>query len=690
MPDLNFDHDAHDDRSARPVTQPASEDEVPPYTYANASHPEIARCVERLNSWSRLIRYRASAILIDAYTGRILLVNFDRRQGTIGRWTFASGGAKQDETVNEDVGNGRREIFAAVTAAIRESREEAGVWSAECEGRVVDGVRQSGGPIKMAPMLRKKRGTTTYYVFLIKDLEVLFHEHDMFSHRANADQQCIRSFQFVQFPYITFAHCFRDVFPVLTSIYKQYPALLTPKVDLADFDLTGFRGAAFPSPPHVRENIGVQDPRVNPMHVDGDSLFDFVKNEGSAQKQLRQSSEWSDLKKDFKDLLKAVPPALFTRLWIEGPDEVFPESSNDPIHSKSSLICQMVFGVTNQMHLMNYKGLSWLGMKVNEDLLDAGQKACWSELVSCAQISMPREGEGSPWKIMIDDTILQRSPAMQVLLNTQVGAVATPMCSKALEYLDYEVKCAGEANEIRRSQMAERGANTVMPPVVEEFVKVFNNSVKDFDKNEVMDQDCDYTKYGEYVEHMVRHKDKDGKEVHGGKSSLARGNPIPEMMKSLMTTVPRCIRVLHKMLIKHDSWPRLCIRADQRVKQQSLESYLKADTTVGSAFKELMQALRSAFTKAPRWYPEDMRYFLNAICNGPDRLRGVCGMGPVVDLMLNLAWREVWNSRYIMGCSAELNPIGIYIPNGRRPDRLAYVENELQEPWADLWEWREN
>ena len=162
------------------------------------------------------------------------------------------------------------------------------------------------------------------------------------------------------------------------------------------------------------------------------------------------------------------------------------------------------------------------------------------------------------------------------------------------------------------------------------------------------------------------------------------------MMKSLMTTVPRCIRVLHKMLIKQDSWPRLCIRADQRVKQESLESYLKVDTTVGSAFKELMQALRSAFTKAPRWYPEDMRYFLNAICNGPDRLRGVCGMGPVVDLMLNLAWREVWNSRYIMGCSAELNPIGIYIPNGRRPDRLAYVENELQEPWADLWEWREN
>merc|ERR1711965_246369 len=112
---------------------------------------------------------------------------------------------------------------------------------------------------------------------------------------------------------------------------------------------------------------------------------------------------------------------------------------------------------------------------------------------------------------------------MQVLLNTQVGAVATPMCSKALEYLDYEVKCAGETNEIRRSQMAERGANTVMPPVVEEFVKIFNNSVKDFDQNEVMDQDCDYTKYGEYVEHMVRHKDKDGKEVHGGKSSLAKG-----------------------------------------------------------------------------------------------------------------------------------------------------------------------
>ena len=143
------------------------------------------------------------------------------------------------------------------------------------------------------------------------------------------------------------------------------------------------------------------------------------------------------------------------------------------------------------------------------------------------------------------------------------------------------------------------------------------------------------------------------------------------------------------MLIKQDSWPRLCIRADQRVKQESLESYLKVDTTVGYAFKELMQALRSAFTKAPRWYPEDMRYFLNAICNGPDRLRGVCGMGPVVDLMLNLAWREVWNSRYIMGCSTDVNPIGVYIPGGRRPDRLAYVEHELEQPWVDIWEWLE-
>ena len=689
MPDLDIDHDTHDHRTAQPTSQHKSDDETPPYTYANASHPDIARCIERLNSWSKLIRYRASAILIDAQTGRVLLVNFDKRKGTIGRWTFASGGAKKDEVISIDLGDGRRELLADVNAAIRESREEAGVWSAECEGRVVDGERQTRGPISMAPMLRKKRGTTTYYVFLIPNLEVLFHEHDMFSHRAKADQHCIRSFQFVQFPYITFAHCFRDVFPVLASLYKQYPALLTPRADLANFDLTGFGGVAFPSPPHVSENIGIQDPRVNPVHVDEESLFDFVKNEGTAQKHLRQGSEWTDLKRDFTDLLAAVPPALFKRLWMEGPDEVFPESSNDPIHSSSSLICQMVFGVTNQMHLLSYKGLSWMGMKVNEDLADEGQKACWSELVSCAQISMPREGEGPSWKIMIDDATLQQSPAIQVLLNTQVGAVATPICSKALEYLDYETKFADETNEIQRSQRAARGANTVMPPVVEEFVKVFHNSVRNFDQNEVMDQDCDFTKYGEYVEHMAMGKDKDGKEIHNGAQALQKGQPIPDMMKSLMTTAPRRIREIHKMLIHQSNWKRLCIRADQRVKQESLESYLKADATVGAAFKELMQTLRSAFTKAPRWYPEDMKYFLNAICSGPDRLRGVVGMGPVVDLMLNLAWREVWNSRYIVGCSADVNPLGVYIPGGRRPDRLAYVEHELEQPWADIWEWPE-
>ena len=690
MPSMDIDNDTHDHRDAVPTGQPESEGEVPKYTYANSDHPEIARCIDRLNSWSRLIRYRASAILIDALTGRVLLVNFDRKKGTIGRWTFPSGGAKKLEIITETLGSGGRIMFADVITAIRESREEAGVWSVECEGQMVDGKRQVRGPIKMAPMVRKMRGTTTYYVFLIKDLEQLYYEHDMFTYRANSDQHSVRSFQFVQFPYITFAHCFRDVFPVLASLYKRYPALLTPRAVLTEFDLTGYGGAAFPQPPHVRENIGVQDPRVNPAHVEVDALFDFVKNEGSAQKHLRQSSEWTDLKNDFKVLLKAVPPALFARLWREGPDGVFPTTSDDPVLSRSSLICQMVFGITNQMHLLNYKGLSWIGMKVNEDLVDENQKACWLELVSCAQISMSRDGEGRSWEIMLDDATLQQSTAIQVLLNMQLDAVATPACRKALEYLDYESKCAEDANEAEHQLREARPADAVMPPAVEEFVKVFNKSVLDIGDNGIMDQDCDYTKFGEFIEHIARYKDKDGKDMHGGGHALAQGKPAADLVIPLMKTVPRLIREIHPELIKEKYWKQLCIRADHRVKHVVLEKYMKTEFPAKGAFTELIRLLRSVFNKAPCWLPEDMKYFLNAVSNGPHRLRGVAGMGPVVDLLINLAWHEVWHTRYLTGWPAAQNPVGVFIPSGRRPDRLDYLEYELQQVWVDMWEWPEN
>ena len=99
------------------------------------------------------------------------------------------------------------------------------------------------------------------------------------------------------------------------------------------------------------------------------------------------------------------------------------------------------------MHLMNYKGLSWIGMKVNEDLTEESHKSCWRELVSCAQIFMPREGEGPAWKVLIDNTTLEQSPALKRLLSPRVGGLPNPLCSKALEYLDYETKCAREANE---------------------------------------------------------------------------------------------------------------------------------------------------------------------------------------------------------------------------------------------------
>ena len=683
MPSLDIDNDTHDHRSAQTAKQTTTPSDVPKYTYANASHPDINRCIERLNNWSRLIRHRGSSIMIDHYTGRVLLVNFDKQRGTLGRWTFPSGGAKNGEKVTEIIGQGRKVTFAGAFTAVRESREEAGVLSEQCEGMIIDGESQPRGPIAMTPLLRKRRGTTTYYVFVIPDLEAMYHSEAMFSRRSRADQRCIRSFQFVQFPYVTFAHCFRDVFPVLTSLYKQHPALLSPRVDLASFDI------ALPLPPHRADrSLGVQDPRVNPAHVDGDSLFDFVKNEGSNQKHLRQSSDWKDLKSDFFDLLNAVPPELFARLWKEGPNGVFPTESDDPVFSRSSLICQMVFGVTDQMHLMSYKGLSWFGMKTNEDLTEESQRACWIELVSCAQISMPREGEGPSWEVMLDEQVLQRSPAIQVLLNTQAGAVANPVCTKALEYLDYENKCAIEANEAYCSREAARAANATMPPGVEEFVKVFQNSVMAIEDNQerIMDQDCNYTKYGEYLEHMARYKDKNGKDMHGGGHALAKGEPAAELTISLIRTAPRLIRELHKELIKRAHWKSLCTPADGRVKQASLESNLKNDVTVKDSFRELLQILRSAFTKAPRWFPEDMKYFFNAVCGGRYKLRGIAGMGPVVDLLINLAWREVWISRDIVGLDSDNNPIGVFIPGGRRPGQLAYLEHELQQPWDDMWE----
>ena len=225
-----------------------------------------------------------------------------------------------------------------------------------------------------------------------------------------------------------------------------------------------------------------------------------------------------------------------------------------------------------------------------------------------------------------------------------------------------------------------------MPPAVEEFVKVFHASVLKIGNGEIMDQECDYTKYAEYVEHLARYMDKDGNDMHGGGHALAQGNPAADLMISLIRTAPKLIRELHSVLVENRHWKNLCIQARQRMKQTTLEAELKSDPTAGAAFRELMQVLRSAFTKAPRWYPEQMKYFLNAVCGGPTSLRGVIGMDPVIDLLLNLAWREVWNSRYILGYSDDVNPLGIYIPNARRPDRLAYVEHELTLPWEDMWE----
>ena len=117
---------------------------------------------------------------------------------------------------------------------------------------------------------------------------------------------------------------------------------------------------------------------------------------------------------------------------------------------------------------------------------------------------------------------------------------------------------------------------------------------------------------------------------------------------------------------------------------------MKTEFPAGDAFRELMRLLRSVFNKAPRWVPDEMKYFLNAVCEGPHRLRGVAGMGPVVDLLINLAWHEVWHTRHITGWPAATNPIGIFIPSGRRPERLDYVEYELQQVWVDMWEWPED
>ena len=205
-------------------------------------------------------------------------------------------------------------------------------------------------------------------------------------------------------------------------------------------------------------------------------------------------------------------------------------------------------------------------------------------------------------------------------------------------------------------------------------------------KEKIMDQDCDYTKYAEYLEHLARYKDKDGKDQHGGGNALAKGKPAADLTISLIRTAPRLIRELHTELIKRAHWKSLCIPANGRVKQATLENNLKNDNTVKVAFRELMQVLRGAFTKAPRWFPEDMKYFLNAVCGGRYKLRGVAGMGPVIDLLINLAWREVWNSREIMGYDSDDNPIGVFIPGGRHPGHLAYVEYELQQPWDDMWE----
>ena len=81
-----------------------------------------------------------------------------------------------------------------------------------------------------------------------------------------------------------------------------------------------------------------------------------------------------------------------------------------------------------------------------------------------------------------------------------------------------------------------------------------------------------------------------------------------------------------------------------------------------------------------------MKYFFNAVCGGRYKLRGIAGMGPVVDLLINLAWREVSISRDIVGLDSDNNPIGVFIPGGRRPGQLAYLEHELQQPWDDMWE----
>ena len=226
-----------------------------------------------------------------------------------------------------------------------------------------------------------------------------------------------------------------------------------------------------------------------------------------------------------------------------------------------------------------------------------------------------------------------------------------------------------------------------MPPVVEAFVNVFHGRVRDYKNGGIMDQDVDYKSFAECVEHLAWRKDDKGNDIHGGAESLVQGEPVADLVISLMHTVPRLILELHPILVTKPYWRSLCTRAQHRVKQATIEMQLKVDDAMGTPFKELMRILRGVFVKAPKWYPEPMKYFLNAISQGPHRLRGVVGMEPVIDLLLNLAWHEVFKTRHAIGHTSDENPIGIFIPAGRLPHRLEYLEDELMKPWEDMYEW---
>ena len=192
-----------------------------------------------------------------------------------------------------------------------------------------------------------------------------------------------------------------------------------------------------------------------------------------------------------------------------------------------------------------------------------------------------------------------------------------------------------------------------------DYVKWFKELIYGYNN---MSKETDYTEFAE----NIRNHDR---------VATARSLDV------LMTEVPRWIHTFATEILDEKDW--LKTKAGNRAQQLSIENAMssqKFNKVVSDAFIHVILQMRRHFDMAPLWGPGEMKLFLNSVAHGKFTLRNTRGAEPVVDLVINVAWRTTYNEWYESGMSSEALPLGIFLPTQRFRD----LDTELLTPWLTM------